>query len=166
MNRKEKLADARYVTGQAEFDFWTPEDKVSGPTERVAKLVASNVKPLADKFSFIGDGGEVVSGITGMAAFGHTPGNMAFNIESDGQRLLLWADAANHFVASVQRPDWHVRFDMDKDGAAATRRTLFDMAAADRIPVTGYHMPFPALGYISKESDDYRWVPASYQFSV
>jgi glyoxylase-like metal-dependent hydrolase (beta-lactamase superfamily II) len=163
---KPAYPNARYVTGETEFDFWTPEDKMTGPTERVAKLVASNVKPLAEKFTFIKDGGEVVSGITGIGAFGHTPGHMAFNIESDGQRLLLWADAANHFVASVQRPDWHVRFDMDKDGAAATRKKLFDMAAADRIPVTGYHMPFPALGYIGKEGDDYRWVPASYQFNV
>jgi len=158
--------NARYVTGEAEFDFWTAEDRMSGPTEGVAKLTAANVKPLAEKFSFIKDGAEVVSGITAINAFGHTPGHMAFNIESDGKRILLWADAANHYVHSVQRPDWHVRFDMDKDAAAATRKTLFDMAAADRIPVTGYHMPFPAVGYIDKKADDYRWVPASYQLKV
>jgi len=87
-------------------------------------------------------------------------------IESGGRQLLLWADAANHFVMSVQRPDWHVRFDMDKDAAAATRKQLFDMAATDRIPITGYHMPFPAVGYVEKSADGYRYVPASYQLNL
>ena len=91
-----------------------------------------------------------------MAAFGHTPGHMVYHLESDGQRLLLWADTANHYVMSVQKPDWHVRYDMDKDMAAATRHKIFDMAAAERIPVTGYHMPFPALGYI----DDHPRAPS------
>ena len=69
-------------------------------------------------------------------------------------------------MISVQRPDWHVRFDMDKEAAAATRKRLFDMAAADRLAVTGYHMPFPAVGFIEKSGDAYRWVPASYQLNL
>ncbi|MEM7025503.1 MAG: MBL fold metallo-hydrolase, partial [Pseudomonadota bacterium] len=122
--------NASYVTGSTEYDFWSNKDLLTGPTERVATLVQSNVVPLADQMSFIGDEGEVVPGINALAAFGHTPGHMAYMIESNGEQLLLWADAANHYVMSVQRPDWHVRFDMDKEAAAATRRRLFDMAAA------------------------------------
>jgi hypothetical protein len=66
----------------------------------------------------------------------------------------------------VQRPDWHVRFDMNKEAAAATRRRLLDLAATDRIPVTGYHMPFPAVGYVERTDDSWRWVPASYQLNL
>lgn len=91
---------------------------------------------------------------------------MAYMIESGGRQLLLWADTANHYVMSVQRPDWHVRFDMDKDATAATRKMLFDMAATDRIPITGYHMPLPAVGYVEKSGDDNRYVPASYQLDL
>ena len=47
---------------------------------------------------------------------------MAYHIESDGKRLLLFADACNHYVVSMEKPDWHVRFDMDKEAAAATRK--------------------------------------------
>lgn len=155
--------NARYVTGSREYDFWSAADRMSGPTEGVAKLVQSNVTPLADKMSFLEPGGDVVSGITAVEAYGHTPGHMAYNIESNGKRLLVWADAANHFVVSIQKPDWHVRFDMDKERAGATRKKLFDMAAADKIPVTGYHMPFPAVGYIEAKAGEYRWVPTSYQ---
>lgn len=69
-------------------------------------------------------------------------------------------------MVSVQRPDWHVRFDIDKEKAAATRRRVFDMLATERIPVTGYHMPFPNVGYIDRGGDGYRWVRVSYQFDV
>lgn len=158
--------NARYVTAQPEYDFWSHPDRMSGPTEGVATLTASNVTPLADKMSFIGDEGEVVAGIRGVTAFGHTPGHMAFHIESEGRRILLGGDFCNHYVVSMQRPDWHVRFDMDKDGAAATRRTLLDMLATDRIPFTSYHMPFPAVGYVERMGQGYRYVPASYQLNL
>lgn len=157
------FAAARYVTGQIEYDFWTDTERLSGPTEGAARMVQANVGPLAENTSFIGDGDEVVGGVTAILAAGHTPGHMIYHIESAGRRLLLTADTANHFVASLQRPDWHVRFDMDKEAAAQTRRRVFDMVAADRIPFIGYHMPFPSLGFVEPVSEGYRFVPASYQ---
>jgi glyoxylase-like metal-dependent hydrolase (beta-lactamase superfamily II) len=158
--------NARYVTGQAEYDFWTADERQSGPTENAARAVQANVVPLADKTTFIGDGDEVAPGIAGMLAAGHTPGHMIFHLESDGRRLLLTADTANHYVASLMRPEWHVGFDMDKEGAAETRKRVFDMVAAERIPFLGYHMPFPAVGYVEKLDIGYRFVPASYQLML
>ena len=73
---------------------------------------------------------------------------MAWMLESDGAQLLLGADFANHYIWSLAHPDWEVRFDMDKPAAAATRKRLLDMMAADKLPFVGYHMPFPALGYV------------------
>ena len=160
------LPNARYVTGRVEYDFWSPEDKLGGPTERVATLVQANVVPFAEKIAFIEEGDAVAPGIEAIAAFGHTPGHMVFHIESAGQRLLLSADSANHFVASLQRPEWHVSFDMDKEQAVASRKRVFDLIAAERIPFTGYHMPFPAVGYVEKQDVGYRYVPVSYQFSL
>jgi glyoxylase-like metal-dependent hydrolase (beta-lactamase superfamily II) len=155
---------ARYVIGEAEYQFWSAPERLSGPTEGPAKLVASNVTPLKEKMSFIQDGAVVASGIRAMAAFGHTPGHMAFHLESGGKRLLLGADFCNHYVLSLQRPDWEVRFDADKAKAAETRRKILDMLAADRIPFTSYHMPFPAVGYVETSAEGgYRFVPATYQ---
>jgi hypothetical protein len=51
---------------------------------------------------------------------------------------------------------------MDKEQAVASRKRVFDLVAADRIPFTGYHMPFPAVGYVEKQDLGYRYVPASY----
>lgn len=158
--------NARYIIGETEYNFWSAEDRLSGPTEGAAKLVQANVVPLAEKMTFLKPEGEVVPGIRAVNAFGHTPGMLAYHVESDGKRLLIMADVTNHYVVSLMKPEWHVRFDMDKEGAVATRKRVLDMLATDRFPVTGYHMPFPAVGYIDKTSDGFRWVQASYQMHL
>ena len=152
------FANARYVTGRAEYDGWKALPD-SGP----AKQMATHVDPLADKMTFVEDGDAVVSGITAMAAFGHTPGHMTYMLESDGQQLVLTADLANHYVWPFQNPDWHTSFDTDKDAASASRRRILSMLAAEKVPMIGYHMPFPAAGYVETRGDGFRFVPVAYQ---
>ncbi|MFN3577007.1 MAG: MBL fold metallo-hydrolase [Tabrizicola sp.] len=151
------FANARYVTGGVEHNHW------SGAAN---EGFDRNVRPLNDRFAFLDDGGSVASGITAVAAFGHSPGHMAYQVESEGQRLMITADTANHYVWSLQKPDWEVRFDMDKAAAAATRKQIFGQIAADRIPFIGYHMPFPGVGYVEAMGDGFRYVPASYQLML
>ncbi|MEE4236874.1 MAG: MBL fold metallo-hydrolase [Anderseniella sp.] len=159
--------NATYVAAANEHDFWSAPERMSGGTERVAKLVESNITPMKDKFTFIKDGDEVAPGIRAMATNGHTPGHTAYHIESAGQRILVGGDFANQPYLSIAKPEWHVRFDMDKDGAVATRKKVLDMLAADRIPFTSYHMPFPAVGYIDKRADgSYHYVPVSFQLDA
>ena len=55
---------------------------------------------------------------------------------------------------------------MDKAKAAASRKKVFDMVATDRLPFVGYHMPFPAVGFIEKFDQGYRFVPETYQFEI
>tara|TARA_R110002020_G_scaffold96186_26_gene230638 strand:- start:1559 stop:2512 length:954 start_codon:yes stop_codon:yes gene_type:complete len=158
--------NARYVTGGAEYDFWSSEDRIGTGAENGHKGVVAKVVPLAEKMSFVKDGDSVVSGITAMAAFGHTPGHMIYGLESGGRSLMLTADTANHFVLSLQRPDWEVVFDTDKAAAAETRKRVFDMIATDRLPFIGYHMPFPSTGFVEKASEGYRFIPETYQFDL
>ncbi len=150
--------NARYVTGQTEYDTWA---------KRGSDNFDAKVKPLAEKMTFIGDGDSVVSGITSVAAAGHTPGHMTYMLESDGEQLLLIADTANHYVWSLAYPDWEVKFDMDKAAAAATRKKIFGMLSADKIPFVGYHMPFPAVAYVAPRGEGgFQYVPASYQMML
>lgn len=159
--------NATYVIGSTEFDFWSPVEKAEAEaTARVGKLTQSNVVPLAEKATMIKPGDAVVSGVEAVDSRGHTPGHLCYHIESAGERLLVLGDVCNHFVVSMQRPDWHVRFDMDKEGAAAARRNVLGMIAADRIPFVGYHMPYPAVGYAESMGDGFRYVPASYQLNL
>jgi len=158
--------NARYVVGQAEYDFWSNKAREGTPAEGGHKAVLANVAPLAEKTTFIKDGDSVAPGMTAMLAAGHSPGHMVFHVESEGKRLVLTGDTANHYILSLLRPDWEVRFDMDKAQAAATRRKVFDMIASEKIAFLGYHMPFPAVGFAEKQDGGYRFVPKTYQFDI
>ncbi|OWO93938.1 MBL fold metallo-hydrolase [Rhizobium esperanzae] len=160
------FSKARYVIGQAEYDFWSNTAREGTPAEGGHKAVLANVTPLVEKATFIKDGDSLAPGITAMLAAGHSPGHMVFHAESEGKRLVLTGDTANHYILSLLRPDWEVRFDMDKAQAAASRRKVFDMIATDKIAFLGYHMPFPAVGFAEKQDGGYRFVPKTYQFDI
>ena len=159
--------NADYVVASAEYDFWSPPEMAENEkTARVGKLVQSNVVPHVEKARMIQPGDAVVSGIEAVDSSGHTPGHVSYHIESGGERLLVLGDVCNHYVASMQRPDWHVRFDMDKKKAVQARKTVLGMLATDKIPFVGYHMPSPAVGYVETMGEGFRFVPASYQLNL
>lgn len=146
--------NARYVTGRVEFDAWAKADN---------ETFEGRMRPVAEMTEFIEDGASVASGITSVAAFGHTPGHMTYMLESGGKQLMIGGDFTNHYVWSLAHPDWEVKFDMDKAAAAATRRRLLGMLAADKVAMIGYHMPFPGIGYVETRGDGFHYVPHSYQ---
>ncbi|WP_300037018.1 MBL fold metallo-hydrolase [uncultured Roseobacter sp.] len=150
-------SNARYVTGRVEFDTWAKQDNDN---------FKAKIQPFADQFTFLEDGGDVASGLTAMAAFGHTPGHMVYMVENGGTQLVLGADFANHYVWSLGYPDWEVKFDMDKAAAAATRRRILDMLAADKTAFVGYHMPWPGVGYVETRDDGFKYAPHSYQLML
>jgi glyoxylase-like metal-dependent hydrolase (beta-lactamase superfamily II) len=150
--------NARYITGRVEFDA------IAGTGN---EGFDAKVAPFADKMTFLEGGGAVTSGITAMEMFGHTPGHMGYMIDSGGRQLLLAADLANHYVWSLGYPDWEVRFDRDKAEAAASRRRVLGMLAAEKIAFLGYHMPFPGVGFVETRGEGgFRYVPESYQFML
>ena len=159
--------NATYVIGDKEYDYWSDEDLLfDDKMASRAGLVHANVVPFAPKTRFIKGGDAVVSGIEAISSHGHTPGHISYHLESQGRRLLVLGDVCNHYVVSLQRPDWHVRFDMDKEMAVAARREVLGMIAADRIPFIGYHMPPPAVGYLETLGEGFRFVPVGYQLNL
>ncbi|TBC86579.1 MBL fold metallo-hydrolase [Rhizobium leguminosarum] len=160
------FSQARYVVGRAEWDFWTSADVSGTPAAMHATAIQRKILPLREKMTFIGADQSIAPGVTSMAAAGHTPGHMAFLLESAGRPLLLTGDTANHFVASLQKPDWEVSFDMDKRVAATSRKRIFGMLATEKIPFIGYHMPHPSAGYVEPFDTGFRFVPVSYQFLI
>ncbi len=158
--------NARYVFGATEFDYWNKGENIPEARKPNRDVFMSQAAPLAEKATMIKPNDEVVTGIRAAQAYGHSPGMLAFHIESEGRRLYNWADTANHYLISLQHPEWHVGFDQDKDMAVETRKKTFDMLSAEKIPVVGFHMPFPSVGWVEKASTGYRWVPASFQFNL
>ncbi|EJL53515.1 hypothetical protein PMI09_03311 [Rhizobium sp. CF122] len=124
------------------------------------------MKPVAPKTRFVSDQQTIAPGITAVSAPGHSPGQMILFVESEGRRLVISADTVVHYALGFQRPNWEVRFDVDKTAAAGTRKKILDMLATDRVPFIGYHMAHPSLGFLETSTDGYRFIPASYQFDL
>jgi glyoxylase-like metal-dependent hydrolase (beta-lactamase superfamily II) len=163
---KPVFAKARYVFGAAEFDFWKRGENVREARKFNRELFMKICVPLAERSTFVKPGDEVVPGIRAVDAFGHSPGLLAFHLESDGRRLMLTADTFTHFVMAVQRPDWFFDMDDDKDKAVATRKRMLDMLAAERLMFASFHFPFPGIGWIEKGASGHRFVPHSYQLNL
>jgi glyoxylase-like metal-dependent hydrolase (beta-lactamase superfamily II) len=156
--------EAEVVLSGVEHDTWAPEDtrsrmpewvRESGLIETAQRVLAA----LGDRIRTVPMDGEVTSGIRSVPAPGHTPGQIGFVVSSAGEDLLLVADAVANAHLHVERPDWHLAFDLDMPQGARTRRRLLEMAASERILVQGYHLAFPGLGYAVSDGGSFRWVP-------
>jgi glyoxylase-like metal-dependent hydrolase (beta-lactamase superfamily II) len=163
---KPTYPNARYVFGEVEFDFWRKGENVREGRKANLALFRKVAIPFGEKATFLKPDGEVVPGIRAVNAYGHSPGMLAFHVESANQRLLIWGDVANQYVVSIQQPEWGTGFDDLKDMAIATRKRILDMTATDRLAVAGFHMPFPSLGWVERAGTSYRWVPATYQLNL
>ncbi|MBI1205196.1 MAG: MBL fold metallo-hydrolase [Rhodopseudomonas sp.] len=105
---------------------------------------------------------EVAPGITSVATPGHTPGHTSFVIASGSKKILVQIDVTNIPAMFLTHPDWHAAFDNDGDLAAATRHKIYDMAAAEKLTVVGYHFPYPCVGHVEKDGKGYRLVPVAW----
>lgn len=157
--------NAEVMVSEPEWSFWMDDAKMSNAPDAM-KGAFANVRrvfgSIAKDVTRFDPGKEVVSGITTIAAYGHTPGHTAFAISSDNKSFMTVVDSTNNADLFVRNPEWQAIFDMDGNMAVENRKRLLDRAAADKIPVAGYHWPFPAVGYVTKEGSGYRLNPVTW----
>lgn len=159
--------DAEYIMGAAEHAYWMQDDLVNlvDPTDQQFVLGAVNsINCDGVEWTLAEDGHEVVPGVRLIATPGHTAGHMSVMLDSDGKQLIALGDSMSHSWLSFRRPEWYNAFDADGDQTVATRKRLLDMCSADRIAVLGYHFPFPGVGHVLREGDQFSFVPALWQF--
>jgi glyoxylase-like metal-dependent hydrolase (beta-lactamase superfamily II) len=149
-----------YWMDDANLNAATADDKL---TFRNQRRIFSDIAKQVTQFQ---PGKDIAPGIETIAAAGHTPGHTVFAIHSGDQSLLVLSDTAQHPAVFARHPDWQAAFDIDGAAAVATRKKIFDRAAADRMLVTGYHFPFPACGHLIKTATGYEHVPVEWQTTL
>ncbi|QYU68007.1 MBL fold metallo-hydrolase [Leptolyngbya sp. 15MV] len=165
-NGAEVFPNARFAMSTADLEFWTAESNLSLP-EPLRGLVAGTravVNPRRARFTGFAPGAEVAPGIRSVPMPGHTVGHVGYHIESQGQRLLVTGDLANHAVLALARPDWPFSFDSDPALASTTRRRVLEMAATDRVQLLAYHFPWPGLGHVEARGQGFGWVPSPWRW--
>ncbi len=169
-DNKPMFPNAEIMVPETEWAFWMDESNVSKlpePAKGQIKNPARVFGALGNKVTKYQDKQALVPGITAVSSPGHTHGHHSHIVSSGNSTLLVQADiTAGAATLFVRNPDWQFVFDSDKPLAVATRKKLYDMAATDRIMVQGYHLAFPAVGYIEKSGNGYRHVPATWLPSI
>ncbi len=156
------LPNARYVMGQAEWDFWATEPdllnlQIPDHLRDLIRACAKNtLPPLREHMDLIEPGAEIVPGLEAIAAPGHTPGQLALAVSSAGERVLALTDVFIHPI-HIEHPEWYAPFDYDPELTVDTRRRLFEQASTEGALITAGHLPWPCLGYIRQEGAGWRW---------
>ncbi|URK87508.1 MBL fold metallo-hydrolase [Rhizobium sp. RCAM05350] len=94
---------------------------------------------------------------------GHTPGHSSIFVRNeDGEKFVIWGDIIHGDYVQFDEPDIYVTFDVDGAEAVKTREIALQEAADERYLVAGAHLPFPGIGYVTRDSTLYRWVRQNY----
>jgi glyoxylase-like metal-dependent hydrolase (beta-lactamase superfamily II) len=154
--------NAQYVISKTEWDFWTSSPSLNNPAlddkskEHLITTAQRTLLPLKGRIELLDGEKEIVSGVHGIPAPGHTPGHIAVVVSSSDAQLLHFADSAMD-PKHLENPAWRNAFDLDHDGAATTKRRLSDRAAADNANVLAYHFPFPSVGRVTKSGNAWKF---------
>ena len=158
-----RFQKAKHVITAAERDFWTKpgiETQVPEALQRIAVGSSRRLGVIADRIETKRPGEEVVPGVALVETSGHSPGHVSVHLKSGNDQLLVGGDVLTHPVISFERPDWRWGSDMDGEKGIATRKRLLDQLATDKIPLLGYHLPWPGIGRVEHKDAAYRFVQA------
>jgi glyoxylase-like metal-dependent hydrolase (beta-lactamase superfamily II) len=157
-NGKALFPNAKIYLALQERDYWTKTHVNQGAVAALAPY-ASRVETflpgaLGTKIA------ELLPGITPVAAAGHTPGHTLFMLESSGQKLLIWGDLMHAQSIQFPLPEISVSYDTDPVMAADIRKKVLEYAAANRIPIAGMHLVYPAIGTVTADGRGFSLSPA------
>jgi glyoxylase-like metal-dependent hydrolase (beta-lactamase superfamily II) len=160
---------AEIMVPAPEWDFWMDDANLRAAPAGMKEMFLNQRRiftDIAKSITHYQPGREAAPGILTLPAPGHTPGHSIFAIHSGKDSLMVLSDTAQHPAVFARHPDWEAAFDVDGSETIATRKRLFDRAAADRMLVTGYHFPFPACGHLIRTTSGYEHVPIEWQVTL
>ncbi|MEU7185300.1 MBL fold metallo-hydrolase [Streptomyces sp. NPDC045369] len=142
---------ARYLTSRAEYAYWSGVEM----EESRRQMFRDSVEPvrehgLLDLIDVTAPGVDILPGVTLVPAPGHTPGQSAVALHSQGQSAIITGDCVHHPV-QLAHPQLCSSVDIDPEEAVRTRRWLFDEVARSGALLLGSHFAAPTGGLVRRE---------------
>jgi glyoxylase-like metal-dependent hydrolase (beta-lactamase superfamily II) len=159
--------NAEIMVPAKDWEFWMSEENAAkAQSNEMMKNYFANVRKvyagIEAKVTKYEWEKEIAPGVTAIATPGHTPGHTSFAVASGSSKVLIQSDVTNIPEFFLRNPDWHVVYDIDPDMAQETRHKFYDMAAAEKATVIGFHFAFPSIGHVEKDGKGYRLVPTAW----
>jgi glyoxylase-like metal-dependent hydrolase (beta-lactamase superfamily II) len=163
--------NAEILVPAAEHKFWMDDGEMSrAPKGRMEDLFKNNRRVFSGevlkRLRTYQEGAEVAPGITAVGTNGHSWGHNSHIVASGSSKVYVQADVTHVPYLFARNPGWHAFYDQDPVQAEATRRKVYDMLAAEKMLVQGFHYPFPSLGYVEKSGSGYREIPVPWNPTI
>jgi glyoxylase-like metal-dependent hydrolase (beta-lactamase superfamily II) len=157
--------NAEIMVPAAEHKFWMDDGEMSrAPKGRMEELFKNNRRifsgEILKRVKTYEWNKEIAPGITSVGTPGHSVGHTSYVLASGNDRVFVFSDVTNRPELFVRNPGWHAFFDQIPDMAEQSRRKTLEMLVADNMMVQTFHAPFPGNGYMEKDGQSYRFVPA------
>lgn len=145
--------NATYVMSKTEREIWEQRINTDRPAQRaIASMMERQGLRLIDMDE------RIAEGITAVPIPGHTMGQIAVLFESDGEKLIHFADML-HSPMQFAHPEWSPTFDTDTSISVPTRRTMLQRAADENWLSMFYHLTFPGVGRVQRSENGCIWQP-------
>jgi glyoxylase-like metal-dependent hydrolase (beta-lactamase superfamily II) len=156
--------NAEILVPEKEHAYWMDDGEMSRASKGRIEDNFKNVRRVMNKevlkrVRTNAWGKEVLPGITSQGTPGHTFGHSSFVLASGNDSVYVQSDVTHVPFLFVLHPDWHAFYDQDGQMAEDTRRKVYDMLAAEKMRVQGFHYPFPSLAHVVKSGTGYRYLP-------
>ena len=155
---KANFPKAKIYLSSKERDYFTKTNVNEGAVAALApygsRVVSFEPGTLGSKIK------ELLPGITAIANYGHTPGHTVFLVQNGKDKLIIAGDFMHVALVQFAAPDISASYDMDKEGAAASRKQILEYAAKNKIPIGGMHIVYPGLGTVAADGSAYRFTQA------
>ena len=147
------FSNARYVTQQADWDFFTREENLAN-----FPYIEPQVLSLHDmgRLDLMSGEGALTSELTALPTRGHTPGHVSVLISSAGEHAVLLGDIAHH-PAQYTEDSWNSFIDVEPEFSLETRRDMLRRIEADGLVMIAGHFPHPGFGQLVRVEGRRYW---------
>ena len=147
------FSNARYVTQQADWDFFTREENLAN-----FPYIEPQVLSLHDmgRLDLMSGEWALTSELTALPTRGHTPGHVSVLISSAGEHAVLLGDIAHH-PAQYTEDSWNSFIDVEPEFSLETRRDMLRRIEADGLVMIAGHFPHPGFGQLVRVEGRRYW---------
>ncbi|MFE8070705.1 MBL fold metallo-hydrolase [Marinobacteraceae bacterium S3BR75-40.1] len=160
--------NATVRANKQDADYWLNEDNLEAADEESKgffKGAMASLNPYveAGQFKPFTGNEELASGITAMAAKGHTSGHSVYKVQSQDETMILIGDLIHVGAVQFPQPDIAIQFDSTPEQAVKSREEVFDEIQQQEYLLGGAHLSFPGLGHLLEDQDGYEYIPSNYE---
>ncbi len=158
--RAPAFPNADILVPEAEAAFWmdTPIEQMKDRAQRHVPYQRAALSAYGSRVRRVPDG-HGLPHVRAELAAGHTPGHSCWRVTSANSTILILGDTIHLAAVQLPRPDSAMIYDIDPDGAVASRQRILAEVAAAGTLVAGHHLPATGIGYIRRHGTAYRFEP-------